>query len=174
VELAEISGRGEQTSLYDAIVTGIEKVESGRLSRKLLVVVTDGQDSSSKTLLKDLKTKVKHLDFPIYSMGIMASRELGSFEAHYGLASLNEIVVASGGYDLGRLLNYDVPEFAMKFASGLNSQYSIEWETTTSKTDLKWREVDIKVVAPELKKKAKKLRVISRAGYFPTTSSEER
>jgi Ca-activated chloride channel family protein len=60
------------TSLYDALDEGIEKVLTGRHEKRAILLITDGQDTSSITRLDDLLKNIKRAETLVYAIGISA------------------------------------------------------------------------------------------------------
>lgn len=57
------------TALYDAMLEGLDKIKTAN-GVKILVVLTDGQDNSSKSNWNDVVTKASQLEIPIYIIGL--------------------------------------------------------------------------------------------------------
>ena len=66
VTIANPQGR---TALFDAIYLGIEKMRSARNQKKALIVVTDGEDNSSRYSFSEVKQAVRESDAQIYVIG---------------------------------------------------------------------------------------------------------
>jgi len=58
------------TSLYDAVSRAIEQCQKSRLERKVLLVVSDGGDNSSRGALEDVIKLAQTAGIPIYCIGI--------------------------------------------------------------------------------------------------------
>ena len=63
----QASGR---TSLYDALYLGMEKIRRGSNSRKVLLLITDGEDNHSRYSLADVKDLAREYDVQVYAIGI--------------------------------------------------------------------------------------------------------
>jgi Ca-activated chloride channel homolog len=59
-----------QTSLYDAIITGLVMLQRGRYDKRALLVVTDGMDNTSLRSLDDVVALARRQGVLIYSIGI--------------------------------------------------------------------------------------------------------
>lgn len=64
---------GGNTSLFDAIATAVPKAETGQHRKKALLVISDGNDSHSKTTLADLQTIIRESEVLVYALGIDAA-----------------------------------------------------------------------------------------------------
>jgi Ca-activated chloride channel homolog len=61
------------TALYDAVNEGIEKVQTGRHEKRALLVITDGQDTSSVTKLEGVLQNIRQTEVLVYAIGITPS-----------------------------------------------------------------------------------------------------
>lgn len=64
-----ITARG-QTALYDAVSAGLDYVNQGHRDRKVLVVVSDGDDNASRTTLDALVRKAQASNAMIYTIAL--------------------------------------------------------------------------------------------------------
>lgn len=58
------------TAMYDAVAEALPLAASGRHQKKAIVIVSDGNDTSSRTPLVDLKQLVREGEVLIYAIGI--------------------------------------------------------------------------------------------------------
>ena len=70
-QLRRIQARGA-TTLYDAIAEAIPLVSSGQNRKKALLIISDGNDSSSYTRIEDLKRMIRESEVLVYAIGIDA------------------------------------------------------------------------------------------------------
>ncbi len=91
------------TALYDAMITSIDEIKNSN-GVKVLVVLTDGQDNSSKLNWKDVVDKAIKEDIPIYIIGLgnvnkdtlqlIAKSTKGQFYFTQSSTSLNSVYAA--------------------------------------------------------------------------------
>jgi len=67
--LGRISPRGA-TTLYDTVAQAVPLAETGRHRKKALVIISDGNDTSSHTTVPDLKQMIRETDVLVYAVGI--------------------------------------------------------------------------------------------------------
>lgn len=67
--MARIASNGG-TSLYDAVMESLPLAERGQHSKKALVVISDGNDTSSIAELNDVRTRIRNSEVIIYAVGI--------------------------------------------------------------------------------------------------------
>jgi Ca-activated chloride channel homolog len=67
--LARIFPNGA-TALYDAVARAIPLAQRGQNPKKALVVISDGNDTSSRTYVQDLKRQIRESEVLVYAVGI--------------------------------------------------------------------------------------------------------
>jgi Mg-chelatase subunit ChlD len=70
-ELRRIQPRGA-TTLYDAVAEAIPLAATGRNRKKALLIISDGNDSSSYTRIEELKRLIRESEVLVYAIGIDA------------------------------------------------------------------------------------------------------
>jgi VWFA-related protein len=70
-ELRQIQPRGA-TTLYDAIAEAIPLAATGHNRKKALLIISDGNDSSSYTKIEELKRLIRESEVLVYAIGIDA------------------------------------------------------------------------------------------------------
>ncbi len=58
------------TAMYDAVVGAVPKAESGRHRKKAVVLMSDGDDTNSRTGLAEVRTAVRETEVLVYAIGI--------------------------------------------------------------------------------------------------------
>ncbi len=58
------------TALYDAVARAIPLAQRGQNRKKALVVISDGNDTSSRTDILDLKQQIRQSEVLVYAVGI--------------------------------------------------------------------------------------------------------
>jgi VWFA-related protein len=71
---------GGGTAMYDAVAAAIPMAQSGSRRKKALVVISDGNDTNSRTDMSELRQLIRESEVLIYAIGIDASG--GSASAH--------------------------------------------------------------------------------------------
>ena len=69
---------GGSTALYEAVVTGLEHLQGGKYKKKALLVITDGNDTSSQITLGEAVATAQQSEAIVYALGI-GHGEHGSF-----------------------------------------------------------------------------------------------
>jgi Ca-activated chloride channel family protein len=85
-----------QTALYDACYLGVEKVTRGTHPKRALLVISDGQDNSSRYTFSELRRMLKESDVLIYAIGITDRGNPSGLDV-VGQSILDELASVSGG-----------------------------------------------------------------------------
>ena len=70
-ELARIQPRGG-TAMYDTVAEAVPMAQSGRHKKKALVLISDGNDTSSQTDVRALKQLIRETEVLVYAIGLDA------------------------------------------------------------------------------------------------------
>ena len=92
----------KQTAMFDAMTLALDKLKTGRNSKHVLLLISDGSDNNSKTKFKEIRDKLKASDVMLFCVGANVSFELaGAINYHLRLnddaEKLGELSVATGG-----------------------------------------------------------------------------
>jgi Ca-activated chloride channel family protein len=74
-ELRRIQPRGA-TTLYDAIAEAVPLAATGRHRKKALLIISDGNDTSSFTRISELKRMIRETEVLVYAIGIDGTSEV--------------------------------------------------------------------------------------------------
>ena len=58
------------TAMYDAVAKAIPLAQAGQNQKKALVVISDGNDTTSRTDIRDLKEQIRQSEVLVYAVGI--------------------------------------------------------------------------------------------------------
>jgi len=146
---------GGWTALYDAVYRGIDHVKRGRNEKKALILITDGEENSSRYKLSDIKDLCLESDVQVYAVGFLGPEG-------YGSPVLSQIANLSGGRAFFRsnVIQYD--QFDLINAE-LRNQYLLGYVPTNTVRDGKWRQVKVKLDAP---RGFPKMTIRTKPGYF--------
>jgi Uncharacterized protein containing a von Willebrand factor type A (vWA) domain len=153
------------TALYDACYLGIERVTRGAHQKKALLIISDGQDNSSRYSFGEVRRLMKEADVTVYSVGILGGGDVGSQLGMLGQSFLDELSGVTGGKSFYPQTNVEMDEIFERIALELRHQYSIGYTPKDFQPDGKWRKVKVKVKPP---RGLPRLIVRSREGYYAT------
>jgi Ca-activated chloride channel family protein len=66
---------GGGTALYDALQDGIKKVKHGANTKRAILLITDGQDTTSESSFAQTRQAVRESELLVYSLGIAPNSE---------------------------------------------------------------------------------------------------
>lgn len=143
-----IDARG-QTALYDAAYLGIEKVKQGRHQKRAMLLISDGQDNSSRYTYGELRKLLKEANVQIYCLGIveMGGGAGGALDMQ-GQAILEEISQVTGGKAFFPRSPAELEDAITRIALELRHQYSIGYYPTNAERDGEWRKIKVSVKPP--------------------------
>ena len=131
--LTRIDSRGG-TAMRDAIRMSIDHLkEKAHKDKKVLVVVTDGNDNSSVISLENLVKASQQSEVLIYSIGLLAEEERR--EAKRAERALNALAVATGGEAFFPKELAEVDRHRAQVAHDIRSQYTIQYTPTNQAMD---------------------------------------
>jgi len=163
---------GGQTALYDATYLGITKIRQGRHRRDVLLLISDGQDNSSRYTYGELRKLLKEPNVQIYCIGIVETGggAGGAFDMQ-GQAILEEIAQTTGGKAFFPRSSAELEDAATRIAVELRHQYSIGYSPTNMKRDGQWHKIKVNVKGP---KGLSNLKVQHKEGYYAAAGKGER
>ena len=147
---------GGNTSLYDAVYMGLSYVMEGTNEKKALILITDGQDNSSRYSSKEVREFAKESSVQIYSIGQLG--ELG-----YGMAIIRELVNITGGRAFFPNNFNELDYYIDLIHAELRNQYVLGYRPTNQNHDGKWRRIKVQLEAP---RGLPDLKVRAREGYY--------
>jgi Ca-activated chloride channel homolog len=161
-----------QTALYDAAYLGIEKVKQGRHIRNAMLLISDGQDNSSRYTYGELRKLLKEAGVQIYCIGIveMGGASGGTLDMQ-GQAILEEIAQTTGGKAFFPRSAAELEDATTRIALELRHQYSIGYNPTNVKRDGQWHKIRVNVKGP---KGLSNLKVQHKEGYYAVANKSGR
>jgi len=142
------------TALYDAIISGLYKFRTVP-GRKALILVTDGEDTVSRTTYADMLSYVRASRVPIYFIGIGLSGM--DFSA---TSKMKNLAAETGGVAYFVKNVSELTATYEQLEKELRSQYLIGYSAESTKKDERYRTVDV-----QTSRKGAKVRTIR--GYIP-------
>jgi len=158
--LTRIDSRGG-TAMRDAIRMSIDHLkEKAHKDKKVLVVVTDGNDNSSVVTLENLVKAAQQSEVLIYGVGLLGEEERR--EAVRAQRALKSLAEATGGAAFFPKELAEVDKIAHQVAHDIRNQYTISYSPSNTAMDGTFRQIKITVKAPG------NPTVRSRSGYYAT------
>jgi VWFA-related protein len=164
------SDLASSTALWDAIWVTCDEVlsESSEQTRRAIILMTDGFNTSGKMKLQDAVDRAIKNDTLVFVIGV------GDSFSYQGVdnGSINKLAERTGGRAYVPHNEEDLRKAFMQIQQELREQYLIAYSPTNKKHDGSFRKLEIDIVNPALKDQ--KLKLTYRQGYFaksdtPTT-----
>jgi Ca-activated chloride channel family protein len=155
VERIRMRKPGGWTALYDALGVYLDGA-SRQSGRTILVMYTDGADSRSQLRFGDLMDLLKASQVTVYAVGLVERTGRMRMEV---TMRLQQMVEATGGQAFFPSSLDDLDESYGRVLAEISAQYQLGYTSTNAALDGSWREVEIKVLRPDV-------RLRSRKGYF--------
>ena len=154
LEKMRLEGR---TALYDAIQEGLKNLTHSNLSKKALIVISDGGDNMSVHKASDVVREADLSGALFFAIGIYDPMD---GDANPGV--LRKLAQSTGGEAYFPKDLQEVKGLCETIARDLRSQYALSYAPAQSLSDSKYHRIQVKVKDP----KGRKLIVRTRTGYF--------
>ena len=163
--LEHVESRGG-TALYDAVVASADQLSKSPLQRKVLFVVTDGEDDASQENLEEAVHRLQQENGPVvYTIGL-----LGDDKTRRAKRALELLADRTGGIAFFPPTLGDVDQISSTIAHDIRNQYTISYQPATPKSVGGFRTIHVDAHA----RPYKKLTVRTRSGYYPGQESVAR
>jgi Ca-activated chloride channel family protein len=164
--------RREGTAFYDAVNLALEKVQTTKQKKRIVLLISDGDNNYSNSRINDLREKLKKTDVLVYAMGFSEPRGIGRDLpwTEPGIPSrLITLCSITGGIAFYPRNSAELKNVFEAFALELKSQYSVTFRPSSFVKDGEWRRLKYKVARPNKPGWEKvSLDARGREGYFFT------
>jgi Ca-activated chloride channel homolog len=161
--LHQVSARGS-TALYDAIVASAVHLKNNTLlEKRVLLVITDGQDNMSQETLQEASRRLQQANGPtLYTVGL-----LGSGLQRSGREALQQLAAGTGGVAYFPDTLDQVDNITRTIAHDIRSQYRIAYKPRNQNVKPEYQSVRVEARAQTYGK----LTVRTRSGYYSADSA---
>jgi VWFA-related protein len=168
--LSRIDSRGS-TALYDAIIGSLDHLKKGHKDKRVLLVITDGDDDASRKSFEYTIKVAQQSDAAIYAIGVFSEddRKHSKGMVRHSKKTLAELAAATGGLAYFPDNLEQVQSICAQVARDIRNQYELGYYPSNSAKDGTFRTVQVQVQAP---KGHGKLAVRTRAGYYAQKASQ--
>lgn len=162
--LEKIDARGG-TAMYDAIVASADHLkQNARLEKKVLFVVTDGEDNASSETLEQAVKQLQQDNSPaVYAIGILGDEE----HPKRAKRALEILAERTGGIAFFPKTLDEVDQISRTIAGDIRNQYAIGYKPTTPQSAGGFRQIRVDAKA----KGHGKMIVRTRTGYYAGSQS---
>jgi len=161
---------GGSTSMYNAIYIALKDLKKvvatnvDEIRRQAIVVLSDGEDTSSLLPFEEVLDLAKRSETAIYAIGLRSSEvgvssNKGFKEAEFVLRQLSQ---ETGGRTFFPTQASELPAIYGQISDELSSQYTVGYTSRNGKRDGAWRRVVVRVNRPNAVPRTKQ-------GYFAPT-----
>jgi Ca-activated chloride channel homolog len=156
------------TAIWDAVWATSEELigTSAEHTRRAIILLTDGDDTSSRLKMDEAITAAQKADSLIYAIGI---GDRYTFNVNEG--ALRKIAEKTGGRAYFPRHERDLRDAFAQIQRDLREQYLVAYSPRNKTRDGSYRRIEIQIVNPELKQQNLKLNY--RSGYFAKTAIPE-
>jgi Ca-activated chloride channel family protein len=156
--LEKIDAKGG-TALFDAMEASAANFKYARLERKILFLVTDGEDNSSRDSLEQTVKRLEVENGPVvYAIGLLGDEE----HPKRARKALEIIAQRTGGIAFFPATLDEVDEISRQVAHDIRNQYTIGYKPTNPRATGGFRQIRVEAKA----KGHKKLVVRTKTGYY--------
>lgn len=152
-----------RTALWDAVGYALDHLKYARHRKKVMVVITDGEDNLSRLSFRDLVRRAEEDDVLIYTVGMF---EMGGLrQAREQLARLAEVTGAQTHFPT------DIRQCQASMAAiarDVSWQYQLGYYPTNTARNGQWRKIRVVVSRPG--NTNTKYSVRTRSGYYGPSS----
>jgi Ca-activated chloride channel family protein len=132
------------TAMRDAISTSIDYMkEKATRARKVLLVVTDGNDNTSNIELEPLVRKAQASEVLIYCIGLLSEED--AHDRKSAQHALKDLAEASGGQDYYPKDLVEVEKITPEVAHEIRNQYVLAYSPTNTALDGTYRSIKVKL-----------------------------
>jgi VWFA-related protein len=171
--LDKIDSRGG-TALHDAVYASLDHIKLGNRDKKVLLVITDGEDNASRYSFEELIDHAQKSNAVIYTIGLLGVMEPGglfkkSGGARQAAKELRKMAEVTGGQAYFPKSLDEVEATCVQVARDIRSQYTLAYYPTNTAKDGTYRAVRVDAVAPRSRER---LTVRTRTGYYAPKATE--
>jgi Ca-activated chloride channel family protein len=167
--LSRIDTRGS-TALYDAVIGSLAHLKKGHKDKRVLLLVTDGEDTASEKTFEDTIKAAEESNATIYAIGVYSQDDLEHDKKMVRRSKkvLSQLAEATGGEAFYPDNLSQVTPICEQVAREIRNQYTLGYYPVNTTRDGSFRPVQVKVIPPNGRGK---LSVRTRTGYFAPKSA---
>jgi Ca-activated chloride channel family protein len=162
---------GGSTSLYNAVYIALRDLKKitaknvEEIRRQAIIVLSDGEDTSSLLPFEEVLDLAKRSETVIYTIGLRDNSEGGGKSRGFKEAEfvLRQLAQQTGGRPFFPSQVSELGSIYGQISDELSSQYTVGYTSKNGKRDGAWRRVVARVARPNLTARTKQ-------GYFAPTS----
>ena len=140
-----------ETALFDAVDFALDRLKHAKYRKKVLVVITDGEDNASRLKFRELIERAEEEEAVIYTVGMFGEMDSGSgFLARLmgdrdGRGELKKLAEVTGGSSHFPNNADQCRDVMKEIAREVSQQYSLGYYPLNKERDGKWRKIRVMV-----------------------------
>jgi len=149
---------GGGTSLYDAVLKGVELTKKAKLPRQALVIISDGTDQHSRRRLADVLKTVRESKMQVYTIGYFSGNEEALFRRSGSRVELidgslvdnprvvlQKLARESGAESFFPRSDKELARAVQEIGSDLRTQYTLAFYPTSLDSETGYHELRVTV-----------------------------
>ena len=167
--LARIDSRGS-TALYDAVIGSLNHLKKGHKDRRVLLLVTDGEDTASRSTFTDAIKAAEKSNATIYAIGVFSEDDRKNDKKMIRTSTrvLTQLADATGGQAFFPETLDEVKPLCEQVAKEIRDQYTIGYYPSNVAMDGSFRSVRVDVAAAG----HGKVTARTRTGYYAQSGAQ--
>jgi Ca-activated chloride channel family protein len=150
--------------MREAIHLALDHMKKGKQDKKVILVITDGNDNTSDETLEQLVREARQSGVLIYSIGLLDEEIPG--EARAAKRALKALGEASGGLDYYPKNLAEVEKITPQVAKEIRNQYLVAYSPLSATLDGSYRKIEVKLTG------FGKANVRYRNGYYAAADAQ--
>jgi Ca-activated chloride channel homolog len=157
---------GGATALYNAVYIALKEMrkqgagDDNQGRRRAIIVLSDGDDTSSLVSFEELLDAVTESDTLIYTIGLGIGQPVGTrVDSAQGAFVLKRLAQQTGGRAFFPKAPKDLASVYAEIRQELSRQYSLAYESNSARRNGEWRRITVRVNRPDVI-------VRNKLGYF--------
>ena len=147
---------GGSTALYNSVYIALKELKkvqartATELRRQAIVLLSDGEDTSSLVSFDEVLELAKRSETAIYAIGLKSKDIATSKGFHEADYVLRQLTTQTGGRVFFPASVQDLPAVYQQISEELSSQYSLGYSSRNPKRDGRWRRVVVRLTRPSV------------------------
>ncbi len=150
------------TALYDAIYLACDEKLIREIGRKAIVILSDGEDQSSKASLEQAMEMALKAEATIFSISVNRGGFFGVGNTKNGDHIMKQLAEETGGRSFFPFKVEELEDSFRQISQELRSQYNIGYLSNNSAHDGSYRKIEVRI-------NEKGMKLNYRKGYFSPT-----
>jgi Ca-activated chloride channel family protein len=131
------------TALFDAIYLGLQQMRKGVNARKVLLVISDGEDNNSCFTKRELIAAAREADVQVYTVAVRENTR--DPKQVHGALFLDELSETTGGLHVTVFDRSGIKRAVARIGAAMREQYLIGYYSPPQSAPGKWRRIKVRM-----------------------------